>query len=196
MNAVGSPFGRKGPFCSLLTTRTGVERAKESLWGRGAGTSGRIPKGGRWEILWLRRRQKEGPARREEPRARARGGAAVTWPAGRAGGAGQRRKQLRPAGCGWCACRLPRALSPLRRPCAPLGCLCARPQSCDAVPREPLGSAWVKGLLWSLGGVAAHPGKEGGAHRATRFLLQSICRSPPLGLRRTTVASAVRLLTL
>lgn len=61
-------------------------------------------------------------------------------------------------------------------------------------PEEPVGPLWAKGLLWSLGGVAAHLRKEKSCTRAAFFPSRSIYRSPPLGLRRPTVASSLRLL--
>ena len=120
---------------------------------------------------------------------------------GRAG-PGKRRKQVGPAGCGWSASRIPEVPSPLADPGA-----CSRVYGCPfqglrvpglraafMFPEEPVGPLWAKGLLWSLGGEAAHLGKEKSCTRAAFFPSPSIYRSPPLGLRRPTVASTLRLL--
>lgn len=146
------------------------------------------------DLVTPRRRQKEGPARREEPSESPRGGAGGHVTGGR-GDTAERRKQ---AGGGWVwferppLCPPPRSFLPFACLATPEGLSVGGHRAAILFPKEPLGPAWVKGLLGSLG-VAAHLGR-GGKLGARAALLPglNICRNPPTGLRGTALASAFR----
>lgn len=78
------PFGKKGPFCSLLVVPTGREKAKRSckVGGlRGLGRRGRAEgfrKGAAERSCDSEGGKKKSRRGGEEPRERARGGEAVT----------------------------------------------------------------------------------------------------------------------